>query len=261
MKRLRSRHIAKQTCTRLARFFAILCFATSSSAMEIDFDSLGHGEVANGSIEGVTISAVNNNRKFNYAVGFDSHAMNTEDPDLEANEAPMQWSGGNIADQNLRTILILQENSAGCAGGTCSLPDDEGGRPAGVLRFEFSVPILDLGFDLIDIESLTAEDAMIEFFDGTVSATVDLMDFFDRASALYDPTLVLGNNTANRFVPIRAGFLGLSQIDRVDFNLGGSGGLDNLTMTSVPESTPALLVCLGLVTMTGARRVVLARHR
>jgi hypothetical protein len=35
-----------------------------------DFEYLAHGEVANGTFRGVTISAINPNENFDYAVGF-----------------------------------------------------------------------------------------------------------------------------------------------------------------------------------------------
>jgi hypothetical protein len=125
-----------------------------------------------------------------------------------------------------------------------------------ILIFDFSISILDFGFDAVDIESLSAENATIKFFGGGDSAVVDLMDFFDAGSALYDPTLSLGNNTANRFGPISAAYLGLSEIDRVEFNLGGSGALDNLEVTLVPEPSMALLMSLGLGVLAARRRVV-----
>jgi hypothetical protein len=95
---------------------------------------------------------------------------------------------------------------------------------------------------------------MITFFDGQASQTVGLEDFFDDTSELYDPTLALGNNTANRYAPISAEFLGLEQIDRIEFSLGGSGALDNFVGTPVPEPSTALLIFLGLGAMASTRR-------
>jgi hypothetical protein len=204
----------------------------------------------------VTISAINPNKGFDYAVGFDSQAVGTADPDLEAGGGLTPWSGGNIAGEDLGTILILQENSTGCSTGTCSDPDDEGERPAGTLIFDFSISILEFGFDAVDIESISAENAMIKFSGGGDSAIVDLMEFVDASSALYDPTLSLGDNTANRFAPISAAYLGLSEIDRVEFDLAGSGALDNLEVTFVPEPSTALLMSLGLGALAARRRRV-----
>lgn len=247
--------VASRACAMLTLLFSSSLLAGSSNAVTIDFEFLAHGEVANGTVDFITISAINPHRSFDYAVGFDSHAHGTADPDLQASGGAMQWSGGNIAGQDLGTLLILQERSAGCSTGVCSGPDDEGRRPAGVLRFDFSTPVLDFGFDAVDIESLDAENATIRFFGGGEKATVQLMDFFDPTSPLYDPTLMLGNNTANQFAPITAEFLDLSQIEYVKFKLGGSGALDNLEITPIPEPTTALLTILGLGAMVATRRI------
>jgi len=234
----------------------ILLFAGPSNALTIDFEYLAHGDVANGVYDGVTISANNPNQSFNYAVGFDSNASNTRDPDLQADDDLPRWSGGNIAGEDLGILLILQEDISSCARGVCSNPDDEGNRPAGILSFDFSIPVKEFGFDMVDLEGLGSEHASIDFFGGGGSASVDLTAFFDLTSALYDDSLELGNNTANRFSPITAEFLGLSEIEHVDFNLGGSGALDNLVImpaVAVPEPSTALLLGLGLA-FIGARR-------
>lgn len=249
------RRTAARACATLTVLLSTSFLAGTTSAVTIDFNTLAHGEVANGSLGSVTISAVNPNRGFDYAVGFDSEAVGTSDIDLQAGNGLIPWSGGNIADQDLGTMLILQENRDGCSTGTCDDPDDEGARPAGTLIFDFSVSILDFGFDAVDIESLSAENATIRFFDGVDSASVDLMEFFDAGSALYDSTLSLGDNTANRFEPISAAYLGLSKIDRVEFDLGGSGALDNLEVSFVPEPSTVLLMGLGLAVLGASRRV------
>jgi hypothetical protein len=239
----------------------VLTVASGSNALTIDFESLAHGEVADGSYNGVTISATNLNQDFNYAVGFDSNDPSTRDPDLQANPGDPRWSGGNIDDIDLGILLILQENRAGCSSGVCSKPDDEGQRPAGTLRFDFSISVREFGFDFVDLEGLGPESATIDFYGGGGSATLDLALYFEMTSELYDPTLELGNNTANRFSPITAELLGLSEIDRIDFNLGGSGALDNLEFTPVPEPSTALMLGIGLATLGARRRSVLARLR
>lgn len=242
----------------------ILFFAGTSNALTIDFEYLAHGEVANGVYDGVTISATNPNQSFDYAVGFDSNASNTRDPDLQADDDLPRWSGGNIAGEDLGILLILQEDRSSCARGVCSNPDDEGNRPAGILRFDFSIPVREFGFDMVDLEGLGPEHASIDFFGGGGSASVDLTAFFDLTSVLYDESLELGNNTANRFSPITAEFLGLSQIEHVDFNLGGSGALDNLVImpaVAVPEPSTALLLSLGLAFIGARRPSVHSRRR
>ena len=222
--------------------------AADARALTLDFESLSHGQVANGSLDGVSIKPINPNRIFDLAVAFDTRLKGTSDLDLEVGEG---WSAGNLVGEQLGMILILQENDLGCKIGICLDPDDEGRRPAGEILFGFEKALTDFGFDLVDIESISAEAAFIDLFDGTASATVALMDFLNPGSDRYDATIELGNNSANRFAPITAASVGLQQIDGVRIRLGGSGGIDNLTGTVVPEPTSALLIGLGLAALAG----------
>ncbi len=228
-----------------------------------DFDSpefghLVHGEIANDQISGVTISALNPNRSFDLAVGFDTNARNTSDPDLESNDVRRGsgpfWSAGNLAHEDLGIILILQENCDGCEDGICDDPDDEGRRPAGDLNFDFHTAVIDFAFDLIDIESATAEHATIELFGRNGSEIVGLMEFLDPESERYDPTIVLGDNSANRFQAITAASVGLDEIERVVVHLGGSGGIDNIHANVIPEPSTALLMAFGLGALARRRR-------
>ena len=195
-------------------------------------------------------------------MGFDSRESNTSDRDLQASlPGPDYWSTGNIKNLDLGIILILQENKVGCESGTgiCSDPDDEGHRPAGYLGFDFDIPVRDFGFDLIDIESITAEHATIELIDkladgSTLSQTVELMEYLDMGSLRYDASIVFGDNSANRFAAITAASVGLDELDRVVLHLGGSGAIDNIQGTVVPEPGTALLIALGLAGLAVRRR-------
>ena len=72
------------------------------------------------------------------------------------------------------------------------------------------------------------------------------MEYLTPGGDRYDPTIVLGNNTANRFAAVTAESVGLDRFDRVVLNLGGSGGIDNVQATLIPEPSTALLMALGL---------------
>jgi hypothetical protein len=223
---------------------AVLALPSMASALTmIDFDGFTHGEVVTG-VDGVTIEADNFNRSFDLAVAFDSQYPGvTADPDLQSNPDPAPgegyWSGGNLEFEELGPMLILQENDAGCDTGVCSNPDDEGRRPAGTLSFLFDVPILSFGFALIDIDSLTAENGSITFY-GAEGGSFGI----DFATLLAD--YEIGNNTANQIKALDLVELQLGAVDRVVFEMGGSGAIDNVNFEVVPEPTTALLMGLGL---------------
>jgi hypothetical protein len=141
-------------------------------------------------------------------------------------------------------MLIIQENSTGCADGLCDVPETEGNRPAGTLSFDFQdVSVLSFGFDLIDVESLAAEGGWIAFYDwaNDLSAMLMFNDFLQG----FD----LGDNTANRVAPFIASELGLGSINEVVIKLGGSGAMDNVENQIVPEPTSLMLISLGLVAL------------
>ena len=196
-------------------------------------------------------------------MSFDSRRSGTSDSDLQASlPGPPYWSAGNIKDVDLGIILILQENNVGCETGIgiCSDPDDEGHRPAGYIGFDFDTPLRDFGFDLIDVESITAELASIELIDelsdgSTKSETLDLMDYLDMGTtAMQHGPVEFGNNSANRFAKVTAESLGLDEFDRAVLHLGGSGAIDNIHGTPVPEPSSALLIALGLAGLAIRRR-------
>jgi hypothetical protein len=137
----------------------LLTTAISSQAAIITFDEPGITEgqiIDNEYAPGVIIRADNRHRPDNrdYAVIFDSqNSNNRKDPDLLG----PTWSGGNInKNEVFGNILIIEENgieNPSKPGFIDRLPDDEGRRPAGFIEFEFMVPILEFGFDLIDVEA------------------------------------------------------------------------------------------------------------
>jgi hypothetical protein len=235
----------KQAFAPLALAALLVAGSAGAAPITLTFDDVGlvHGSVVNTQYSGVTISAINTGGGPNLAVAFDSNLSGTRDDDLEFDTG---WSTGNLApDTRLGNLLIIQENPNGCQDGICDAPDDEGSRPAGTLIFDFDVAVTSFGLDLVDVESLSQEDGSIVFFDGASSVTIDMSTFLAG--------LILGNHSANRVDPFQLADLpGLSQITRVELNLNGSGGVDNVTFEPVPEPSTAALLALGVVAL-GAR--------
>ena len=64
--------------------------------------------------------------------------------------------------------------------------------------------------------------------------------------------MVFADNSANRIQPITARELGLDQMERVEINFGGSGGVDNINFQFIPE--PAGLALLAAPALLLGRR-------
>jgi hypothetical protein len=205
---------------------SLLPLGVQATTITFSESGLGHGDFVSNQISGVTISAINPNRGFDVAQIFDTTASPTSDTDLED-----PWSTGNLPSTTvLGNALIISENN------DPNDPDDEGRRPAGSLTLDFAASYQTLGFDLIDVEDLTAENGSVDFFAaGGATTNVTFADLVTR-----DGTITWGDNSANRIAPFSASELGLPNISKVTFNLGGSGAIDNIT---VPDggSTLALL--------------------
>ncbi len=234
----------------LTAFLLPLCVSLQASATTIDFDLLQHGEVVNTQFVddfGVTIGAVNRGGGPDLAIAFDSLRTGTRDPDLEG----PSWRGGNLdSSTSLGRLLIIAENGTDRNGDLLiDNPDDEGNRPAGSLLFDFQVPIVSFGFDLIDVEGPeefgSNSGFVAVFYDGndTELARVGFGAFVDPASPFFVDGVAFGNNTANRIPALTAEALGIVEFRRVELNLGGSSAVDNIRFEPIPE--PSTLVLLG----------------
>lgn len=239
------------------------------------FNSLGNGQIVDNEFSsganGFTISGNNLGGGPDLVVIFDTFASGTDDPDLQD---PFDF--GNAATSDVFTdlqdpsvpssdisrffnALIIQESGgedSSNPGFIDDNPDDEGGRPAGSISFAFNTPIDSIGFDLLDVEGTAEEPFSVDFSDGSTSLQLDFADFI-----ALDGTLEFGNNSANRILPVTAEQVSdiaggtLTSFNSVTFNLGGSGAIDNVTFTAVPEPTGLpILTLLGLVSLARNRR-------
>jgi hypothetical protein len=226
----------------------------AASAGTIDFDdvSFQHGTV----IEpnqfaplGVTIT-VDNFSGPDLGVIFDTNFGGaTTDPDL------VDPDHVNFPeDEDLGFALIIQENSKGCGDGVCNDPDDEGSRPAGKITLEFDIPLLSFGFDLIDVEPAASEDGRVSFFlEGALIDSIRWDEIECAVGPHCDPSVSFGDDKANRIDPFTAAKLG-SEFDKVVIKLGGSGAIDTLQFTEVPEPSALWLLAGGVAALGAARR-------
>lgn len=216
-----------------------------ATPFSLTFSEFGHGDVVTDS-QGVSIDADNFHRAFDFAVAFDTDESGTADMDLEFGGG---WTLGNLAGDNpLGNILILQENDTDCATGTCSDPDDEQKRPAGSFDLLLTEVFTGFSFDLVDVEAM-GENGSIAFYLGDAPAPAAAFGFDDFLG--WGQGVQYGNNSANHID--FEGHLS-APFDRVVITMGGSGGIDNLTL--VPEPGTAALLGFGLLGLAyhGRRR-------
>jgi hypothetical protein len=190
---------------------------------------------------------------------YNTNVRGGRDSDLEG----PPWAMGNLAPSTAlgRVLILASDNTDANGDGRLDFPDDEGSRPAGFIQFKFHKSIESLGFDLLDVEpgEWSATSGYVAFFQGSTSVgRVGWGDFINPASPFYDPTIVFGDQSANRFQPITAQQLGTDRFNTAVFYIGGSGALDNIRFTAyealVPEPAAAGMVLLGALALLPRRR-------
>jgi hypothetical protein len=230
-----------------------LIFAVpAAQAVVIDFNGFANGTIMDDEYaisHGLTISAVNKSTGPNLAVIFDTTPSDpnssnfSADPDLIG---PFDSINPALADGfDPENVLIIQENSSGCDLLSCSRPDDEGSRPAGIISFQFAKAIELLSLDFFDIE--TAEDGAtpdnrIRLFDSEIGGNEI------AANTYYTPN-TNGDNLWNQIL-----FNGVTGVRRIEVYFGGSGALDNLKYNVVPVPAAFWLFATALIGFIGFSR-------
>lgn len=216
-----------------------LTIGSGANALTLTFDEdfIDHGTIINEQYAdlGVSISAVNNSRGPDLAVAYDTTArpanrFTNRDADLTGD-----FGTGNA--------LIIQENRF-CSYTKCYLADDEGSRPSGSLFFSFDYVINSFSFDFIDIEEPEVTGAEIRYFDDSSNVVGSIS--FDSLDEV-----VFGDNTFNSTDDISLAGLGVTTLE---FVLGGSGALDNISVSTVPLPASASIFALGLFGLQAFRR-------
>lgn len=221
---------------------ALAMVAPMSFASLINFDDITAGTIVDDEYlvgYGVSFSGFNVDRGVgNLAVAFDTTDQTSEDPDLEAPFSNFFEPGLGVA--NPGNVLIINEIPGNCNGVTCTNPDDEGSRPAGYfsIMFDSGVTLNSIDFFDIEREEAVANNA-IRLFD-IVGDEMNIGQFFTPATG--------GNNTWGRMDFNVAG------VYEMEIRLNGSGAIDNLNFTKVPEPATLALFGIGLAGMGFARK-------
>jgi len=258
----------------------------AASAFVIDFEQFGTGEIINTQMAaqipgaplglGVTIyadnfndgqpqtsdvNAVHDPLLVNYldltklvstdlAVVFDSDNPTGGDSDLGATFTSDFGDGTNDPGN----ILIMQEfPPSSCNATTCSVPDDEAGRPNGQFIFQFTRPVAIISIDVFDVEAEENEPTDIIMYD----VNGNLLPQFSM-----DNILTTNGDKKWRQIDVNS-----IRVQTMIIEWAGSGAIDNIVF-EIPvggkilsiNSTPLLLEgintnpysILGSLTLVGA---------
>jgi hypothetical protein len=214
----------------------------------IPLNAFDHGHILANQLNyrGLNLSAQNANAGPDLAVAFDSNSRETSNPQLEGPNSfdRKKWIGGNIKpNQNLGTLLILQEHGYDAEGQISTWPEAQPNSPAGQITFDFTHPILAFGFDIVGCEgpatpSLDANFAIEFFLENQSLGRVGFSDFLNPQSTFFDPhnPVQFGPRSANRINPIPAIKFGADAFDRATLSLGGACALGSFLLKS--DATP-----------------------
>lgn len=232
--------------------------AGAPGGTRIDFNGHAPGTIIDSeyAYDGVLITVQRTSPGPAVATLYDVNRTGEPDPDLQ-----VPYAMGNLAPSGTGgNVLIIPENNTDRNGdGRIDQPNDEGDRPAGQFTFDFLTPILQFGFDLVDVDGPREYNSNAGYFasfylDGNLEARVGFGSFIDPASPFYDASVEYGDNSVNRIRPITAREVGMPQFDRVVLNFGGSGGTDNIFFSVVPEPGVLGLMCLAAPALLLRRR-------
>lgn len=256
-----------------AAFGATLMSSNALAFTSIGFENLVSGQVVDDEYvlsDGVTLSAVNTNRDFDFAVVFDTGLLPTRDGDLiapfydfiesdfaNAGDQDAQSFNGDVRDGNNGmidpgNILIIQENNIGCGDGICDKPDDEANRPNGWFDIEFDTPVFLSSIDFFDVE--VEEDNRPDAQITLTTATGSEIFFTPNTGGNFTYTENMQSASGAAFA--RPGayntwdrqFFNVAEVTMIRINMGGSGGIDNIRFaTNVPTPAPLALTALGLL--------------
>lgn len=178
---------------------------------------------------------------------YDSETPGGFDDDLERDSQNTgEWAGGSSISGVYDNLLIINEFT------DITIVDDEG--TGGELRLDFGIALTSFGFDFVDMDAASGATLILTDTGSGNSASIPFADFEDGSGSVHETTNVLfGNRHANEIRDILASEVGLTQFDRVVFDLTSSGGIGAAYFETVPE--PGSLMLLGGLVAGLVRRV------
>jgi hypothetical protein len=220
---------------------ALLLISPVALAGIINFEDNSSGTIIDDEYylsDGVKFNGVNVDRNANnLAVLFDTNNYTGGDSDLAA---PF-FNNGDLGDIRPGNVLIIHEHPYECTQFVCQDPDDEGSRPAGYFEINFSEAVTLNSIDFFDIE--------IE--ENGVSSN-NLISLFDSNNVEIFPNTFYTPNTGGDNQWARLDFA-VSGVSSMKIKLYGSGAIDNISYTKVPEPSTIVNLVLGIMGLTSRK--------
>jgi len=166
---------------------------------------------------------------------YDSEGNGGNDTDLERNFGGSgTWATGNLTNEILGNLLIINENSA------VSDPDDN--INGGDIIFTSDVPLESFSMDLVDMQTDEIDNNDIITFTNTalnLSTIIPMADFEDimsNTSIFKRAGVTYGDRSGNRITNITAADLGLPSFDQITFTTDATFAIAGICVEKAPCS-------------------------
>ncbi len=159
------------------------------------------------------------------------------------------WAFGNIPNENLRNLLIINQTS------DPGIPDDN--QQGGMILSTSTMYLSEFSFDIVDYGDNSnqplPDKIIFQNMETGESAQIDLDDFAANANTMWSlPGVVYGERSANRITGITAQKLGISAFNKITFQTDDSFGIGTICVKKartdfgdLPDNYPVATAILG----------------